>query len=114
MTTITVYKNQDGLLCGYEMSGHANGRRSGEYDLLCSALSALAYTGVNALEAVAGLVPDAQDGDGYLRCSIPAGQETSETVQTVLQTVLTGLTEIANDHPKHVRINNKERRKDHA
>jgi len=114
MTTITVYRDQAGLLCGYQLSGHAEGRRSGEYDLLCSALSALAYTGVNALEAVAGLIPDTQVEDGYLYCSVPVGQETSQTVQTVLQTVLTGLTEIANNHPKHVRINNKERRKDHA
>ena len=55
MTTITVYTSADGAVCGFLASGHAGGKKIRGYDLVCCAVSALTQTGVNALEAVAGV-----------------------------------------------------------
>ena len=57
MTTITVYTSADGAVCGFLASGHAGGKKIQGYDLVCCAVSALTQTGVNALEAVAGVTP---------------------------------------------------------
>ena len=57
MTTITVYTSADGAVCGFLASGHAGGKKIRGYDLVCCAVSALTQTGVNALEAVAGVTP---------------------------------------------------------
>ena len=67
MTTITVYKRQNGAIAGFEASGHAGAARIRGYDLVCCAVSVLTQTCVNALEAVAGIVPEVVLRDGYLR-----------------------------------------------
>ena len=108
MTTITVYALPGGILKGYEAVGHADGRRSGEYDLVCSAVSALTQTGVNALCAVAGITPEVIVRDGYLRCLLPEGQEAQEKAQIVLQTVLQGLNDVEQSYPKQLRMRQQE------
>ena len=108
MTTITVYALNGGRLKGYEAAGHADGRRSGEYDLVCSAVSALTQTGVNALYAVAGVTPEVIVRDGYLRCLLPDGQEAQERAQIVLRTVLQGLNDVEKSYPKELRMRQQE------
>lgn len=108
MTTVTVYALPGGAIKGYAAEGHANGRRSGEYDLVCSAVSALTQTGVNALCAVAGVEPDVTVQDGLLRCILPDGTETDEQAQTVLRTVLQGLMDVKKSYPKQLRIRHME------
>lgn len=110
MTTITVYASEDGKPCGFEAKGHAGGRRIRGYDLVCCAVSALTQTAVNALEAVAGITPDVQIQDGYLRCILPDGLEPAvlEKAHIVLLTVMTGLTDIQKIYPNLVRIQQKE------
>lgn len=108
MTTITVYTLPDGTLKGFEAAGHAGGRRSGEYDLVCSAVSALTQTGVNALCAVAGVTPDVIVRDGYLRCLLPDGQQAQMAAQIVLKTVLQGLNDVEQGYPKHLRVRQQE------
>ena len=67
MTTITVYGTAQGEVRGFEASGHAGSAQSRRNDLVCCAVSVLTQTCVNALEAVAGIVPDVTLRDGYLR-----------------------------------------------
>ena len=102
MTTITVYTSDDGAVRGFLASGHAGGKKIRGYDLVCCAVSALTQTGVNALEAAVR--------DGYLRCELPqaidAGQ--MEKAQVVLQTVMTGLTDIQKIYPNLIRIQQEE------
>ena len=110
MTTITVYTSADGAVRGFLASGHAGGKKIRGYDLVCCAVSALTQTGVNALEAVAKVTPVVAVRDGYLRCELPqaidAGQ--MEKAQVVLQTVMTGLTDIQKIYPNLIRIQQEE------
>ena len=110
MTTITVYTLEDGTTCGFEAGGHAGGKRIRGYDLVCCAVSALTQTGVNALVSVAGVTPEVEVRDGYLRCILPKGmdEKTSDSAQIVLRTIMTGLTDIQKIYPNLIRIQQKE------
>ena len=113
MTTITVYALDDGRLAGFEAGGHAGAKRVRGYDLVCCAISALTQTGVNALVSVAGVKPEVEITDGYLKCILPEGmdEKTLETAQIVLRTIMTGLTDIQKIYPNLIRIQQKEWRK---
>jgi uncharacterized protein YsxB (DUF464 family) len=116
MTTITVYTLESGVICGYEAGGHAGGKRIRGYDLVCCAVSALTQTGVNALCAVAGVEPDVQVKDGYLRCILPESLTEKQTAdaQIIFRTIMTGLTDIQKIYPNLIRIQYKEWRKSDA
>ena len=113
MTTITVYTLDDGAMAGFEAGGHAGAKRVRGYDLVCCAVSALTQTGVNALCQVAGITPEVEVRDGYLKCILPEGmdEKTSESAQIVLRTIMTGLTDIQKIYPNLIRIQQKEWRK---
>ena len=113
MTTITVYTPDQSTICGFKAEGHAGGRRIRGYDLVCCAVSALTQTGVNALCSVAGITPEVEVKDGYLKCILPEGldEKTSQSAQIVLRTIMTGLTDIQKIYPNLIRIQQKEWRK---
>ena len=113
MTTITVYTLDSGMIGGYVAGGHAGGKRIRGYDLVCCAVSALTQTGVNALVSVAGVKPEVEVRDGYLKCILPDGmdEKTSQSAQIVLRTIMTGLTDIQKIYPNLIRIQQKEWRK---
>ena len=113
MTTITVYTLESGEMAGFEAGGHAGAKRVRGYDLVCCAVSALTQTGVNALVSVAGVKPEVEVRDGYLKCILPQGMEekASESAQIVLRTIMTGLTDIQKIYPNLIRIQQKEWRK---
>ena len=105
MTTITVYTSADGAVRGFLASGHAGGKK-----IRGCAVSALTQTGVNALEAVAKVTPVVAVRDGYLRCELPQAIDAGrmEKAQIVLQTVMTGLTDIQKIYPNLIRIQQEE------
>ena len=113
MTTITVYTPDGSVISGFRAEGHAGGRRIRGYDLVCCAVSALTQTGVNALVSVAGVKPEVEVRDGYLKCILPQGmdEKTSDSAQIVLRTIMTGLTDIQKIYPNLIRIQQKEWRK---
>ena len=110
MTTVTVYALQGGALKGFMAAGHAGGRKQRGYDLVCCAVSALTQTGVNALCSVAGVEPQTQVSDGYLRCILPDGMsaDVQARAQIVLETVLQGLSDVSNIYPNLLRIQHEE------
>lgn len=110
MTTITVYVSPAGDVRGFLAGGHAGSRNRGSYDLVCCAISALTQTGVNALESVAGVMPEVRVRDGLLRCVLPErmDEQQAQRSQIVLRTVLQGLTDIQKIYPKFIRIQQEE------
>ncbi|MBQ8094047.1 MAG: ribosomal-processing cysteine protease Prp [Clostridia bacterium] len=106
MTRITVKTDADGRIAGFVASGHAGASRDGEYDLICSAVSALTTTAVNALEAVGGIKARVEVEDGYLSCFLPGGLDEGQQqrAQIILETILTGLNNIEESYPKWIRI----------
>ncbi len=110
MTNITVYAYEDGRLHGYQVSGHAGGKKVRGYDLVCCAVSVLTQTGVNALESITGIAPEVAVEDGFLRCHLPRGldERQMDQAQTILLTIMQGLKDIQKIYPTLVRIQLKE------
>jgi len=71
MIKITVLKHT-GEYRGFVISGHAGYAVEG-YDIICSAVSALSVTTVNALESLAHVYVEAEQEDGYISCQFPKG-----------------------------------------
>ena len=71
MIKITVIKHT-GEYRGFVISGHAGYADEG-YDIICSAVSALSITTVNALESLAHVYVEAEQEDGYISCQFPKG-----------------------------------------
>ena len=71
MIKITVIKHT-GEYRGFVISGHAGYAEIG-YDIICSAVSALSVTTVNALESLAHVYVEAEQEDGYISCQFPKG-----------------------------------------
>ncbi len=90
---------------GYTVEGHAEYAARGE-DIVCAAISALAQTGVLALEKTAGIQPEVRIADGMLSCLLPCGliREQWDRCQVVLDTIVHGLHAIADEYDAYVRI----------
>ena len=103
MTRVTIYTSGSSVR-GFEACGHAGARRVRGVDLVCCAVSTLTQAGVNALETVAGVVPQVTVED------LPDGieEEKHARAQIVLQTVISGLKDIEQVYPNLVRIKQEE------
>jgi uncharacterized protein len=84
--------------------GHAGDEAAGE-NIVCAAVSSLMHTAINALEGVAGVTPIIlkDDDRALLGVSLPNGC-TNRDAQTVLRTVIQGLTDISLEYPDLIGI----------
>lgn len=84
--------------------GHADDAAAGD-SIVCAAVSSLMFTAVNALESVAGVIPKTarDDRKALLSIELPDTCD-SHDAQTILRTVIQGLTDISQEYPKWVKI----------
>ncbi|MGM0237578.1 ribosomal-processing cysteine protease Prp [Enterococcus sp. AZ103] len=101
-------RNQAGVIVSFELSGHA---QSGEYghDIVCAAVSALAISAVNGLDALAGYEPIVdvdEDEGGYLYVEILSGltQEQVNISQILLENLLLGLQAIEAENEQAIQL----------
>ncbi len=104
MTLVSLFKTQDGRLCGYLVDGHTGYAQTG-YDIVCSALSFLSITCANALESVADTKPRIQmdEKNGRLRVTLNKGQLTQAT-DIIMQVFRQGLMDLKDTYPDYVEI----------
>ncbi|MCL2812778.1 MAG: ribosomal-processing cysteine protease Prp [Clostridia bacterium] len=111
MTTVTVFRCDNGNLAGLRAEGHSN-------DIVCSAVSVLTQTAVNALEAVAGVPTDplVDEDIGLLQVMLPSKltPQQANDCQIILRTIQQGLTDIGQSYPAHLRVVYKEWRETYA
>ncbi|MDD3938348.1 MAG: ribosomal-processing cysteine protease Prp [Bacilli bacterium] len=100
--TIEIVNNH---IVSLEIKGHAQSAEPGK-DLVCSAVSAVTFGGLNALHNTdKNLTIKVQDG--YVLITKSGDLESADEV--VLQTIITQLETIADDYPKYVKILRKEK-----
>ncbi len=109
MISVSLLRGPDGAILRFEVDGHAGYAKKGEDDIVCAAISALAYTAVGALEDLAGVSPDWTERDGHMECRIPApGAEPkgdASSARTILETFALGCRQIeASYGTEHVRV----------
>ena len=104
----TFTRDDAGHIISFLLTGHA---ASGPYghDLVCAAVSALAISTVNGIEALAGVEPevvvDEAEG-GFLSMTLVAGMngEQINISQILLENLLLGLQDVAAENAKHLTI----------
>ena len=104
MITVRVTR-REGQIMAFQIEGHSGYAESGP-DIVCSAVSALSQGAVIGLERVVGLTPVYTVHDGWLNLSRLAKRRITvdqrRQAQTVLETMVVALKQVAQDHPKNV------------
>jgi len=106
MINITINRTETGIISSFSMSGHADFARHGE-DIVCAGASAVSFGSVNAIEALTGIVPEIEQGNGgFLRCTFPNDlqEDVQEKVQLLLEAMVVSLETIERDYGKHIKI----------
>lgn len=105
MIRVTFWRDRDGDLRGFRVTGHAGyGPKGG--DIVCAAVSALAQTAVLSLQDQVEGEPEVVISDGDLRCRLPADLSPTgaRTAGIILRTIEVGLNTIAADYKRYVQV----------
>lgn len=86
---------------GFRVSGHAGYAESGS-DIVCAAVSVLAYNTINSCERFAGVALDVRDQGDTLTCRLPL--QPSEPVRLLINSLFYGVEQVAEQYPEYVRI----------
>ena len=100
MITIDIFHTK-GKISRMSVSGHSETAARGE-DIVCAGVSALTQSAVLGLERYLGRDLELEVSSGHLECALMA--EPDCLTETIYQTMLLGLTEIAKQNPEAVRI----------
>ena len=84
-------RKHKGNYISFESKGHA-GYAEENYDIVCSAVSALVINAVNSLEKFTGDLFEAEDADGYV--SIRFKEENSPEAKLLMDSLILGLTDV--------------------
>ncbi len=104
----TFRRDPEGHLTNFVLTGHAD---SGPYgsDIVCAAVSALAISAVNGLEALGGFIPEVvvdEEKGGYLAVSLidAINGEQLNISQILLENLLLGLQSIEEENKKYLTV----------
>ena len=101
MIKIEIFRQQDGKVSGFSVSGHSGTAEYGK-DIICAAVSALAQTALLGLgkHLHRRLDYKVASGDLYMHLEEAA----DDLTEAILETMILGLIEIENINPKSVRV----------
>ncbi|MEW6525017.1 MAG: ribosomal-processing cysteine protease Prp [Bacillota bacterium] len=107
MVTVVFQRDGSGRVCGFAVGGHAGYAEAGQ-DIVCAAVSAITQTAVLGLEQFCGTGVYCAIEPGSLVCRLSSPAQQPGPAWYIVETMLLGLTEIAREHPKYLRINTQE------
>jgi len=102
MINIHIVRDKERFIREYTVKGHAYAGDPGN-DIVCAAVSAIAYTGANALEELAGIRLIDGKGpkvltikDGYMKCVLPyeIDPDKKNTIKIILETMVVGFKQL--------------------
>ena len=101
-------RNEAGQIVSFELTGHADAAAYGE-DVVCASVSALAFSTVNGIEALAGFEPivDIEEVEGgymYVETITSVNQEQTNISQILLENLLLGLQAIEEENTDFIKI----------
>ncbi|OUM97096.1 MAG: ribosomal protein [Paenibacillaceae bacterium ZCTH02-B3] len=105
MITVRIWRDPDGRVARFTVSGHAYYDEPGR-DIVCAGVSAVAIGAVNAVERLAGLKLRTEMREGFLDASVPPEGDGArrERAQLLLEGMLVALESIAESYGEYVRI----------
>lgn len=105
MIKISIVRDKTGFITQFVIKGHAGFAGKGN-DIVCAAVSAVAYTAVGSLGDLAGIENCYREKDGYMFCCIPGDitYEQKHIAGIILETAAIGLKQIENSYRKYVLV----------
>ena len=97
MIKVTFFKKGDEYK-GFEVSGHSGYAHQGE-DIVCSAVSSVAYMTANTVTEIIGVDASIELNDGYMKF-IP--ENTADNVQVLLKGLALHLNALAEQYDKYI------------
>ena len=97
MIKVTFFKKQ-GNFRGFEINGHSGFAEEGA-DIVCSAVSSVAYMVANTLTEVSGVKADIVLDDGYMKFT---SKDCTETVQTIYKGMTLHLNALAEQYDEYI------------
>lgn len=103
MIKVEIYRNGQGHITGYKVSGHAGFAEEGQ-DIICSAVSAVTQTPILGLERHLKLKPSVKTNleDGILEVALNSAP--NDLTEAILETMFYGIQSIERQCPKYVHI----------
>lgn len=102
MTKITFYK-KNGLILGFEISGHTGKDYFGK-DLLCCQISTVAQLAIVGIDEVVKINNFHEISDGYLKIMLKDKDASPKEIQTLFETCLQSLKSIIADEKKYAKL----------
>ncbi len=104
MTKISIYR-KNGSIIKYVVEGHSGFADSGE-DIVCSAVSTVAYTTVNGITDVLGIPVGYEVRDAYFECIVPDNLSDSERkkVDILLDTMNLSFVNLEEQYKEYITI----------
>ena len=90
-----IFTESDGLICGFELSGHSGYAESGS-DIVCSAVSSAALMAANTVTEIQKLNPDITVNDGFL--SLNLSKQEAHTAKVILDGLKLHLTDLSEEY----------------
>ncbi len=91
----------DDLISGFEISGHSGYAEEGQ-DIVCSAVSSVAYMVVNTVTEIKKINAKAEDKDGYIFFHIP--DDKLVDCQDIMEGMLLHMNELAEQYPDYLKV----------
>ncbi|MGI6779042.1 MAG: ribosomal-processing cysteine protease Prp [Acetivibrionales bacterium] len=102
MIKVHIVRDDNSFIQEYTVKGHAGFAPHGS-DIVCAAVSALAYTGAGALAQLVN-INSYEEKDGFMKCTVPKGidGEKRYKVQIILETIVVGFKQIEEAYKDYV------------
>ena len=96
-----IFTESDGLICGFELSGHSGYAESGS-DIVCSAVSSAALMAANTVIEIQNLNPDITVNDGFL--SLNLSKQEAQTAKVILDGLKLHLTALSKEYSEFIKV----------
>lgn len=101
---IVNFKRKHSKIVSFKISGHAGYEEAGK-DIVCSAISSIAFTIVNGITDILYIEPDIEQKDGLLSLDLSCNSlDDIEKSQILLETMLLGIKCIENEYGNYIKV----------
>ena len=109
MINIDIGKDLAGNIKRFVVQGHSGYAEEGS-DIVCSAISAIAFTAVGAIEELIGLKGFFKQRDGFMACKLnmDLSPELRHDANVIMATAEIGFKQIAYAYPDYVKVKDEE------
>lgn len=103
MTNVKVFRKGNDIQ-GFLIKGHANTGAQGEYDMVCAAVSGIAYTALGALDEMCG-IRTFHETNGKIEMMLPEFLEEALRYKAtiIMEAMEIGLKQIELQYPRYIR-----------